>query len=644
MLAAIRQFAKSWVAALLIGLLIVSFAVWGIRDVFQSRIGDEVLKAGSRVITSADFRREYDKYRKAVEQQAGQPITPEMADANGIDRQVLNGLATREAFAEMLHRMGIRPSDKLLVAEIEKIPAFFDPISGRFDKRTFQQRLAENGLTPQTFDQVLRDEMAAQHWGAGVGEGLQAPRAYGAMMAILATETRDVSYLAVTPADVAAVAPPTDAQLTAFMKENAAQLTRPEMRVLTIVRFSPQAVAVDGPVDEAELKKLYDFRKDTFSKPETRSIVQIPAKDAATAQQIVARLNKGEAPAAVAKAFGVDPIAYQDKPRTALADRRVADAAFRLPSGQVAQVQGELGLAVVKVLAVTPGRTVTLEEARPVLVAELRKTAAAQKVYDQTQAYDQAHQGGADLAASAQKAGVPVVTVGPLTQQGVDAQGRPVAGLTQKIVEQAFALPAGGESDLIDAGEGESFAVRVDRVVPPAMPPLADIRADLERVWVGRERVRRMEARANELAERVRKGEALQTVAASAGLRLGRITDLNRQGASQRQDLSPQIIGGAFNAKSGEVFVAPGREFAFLVGRVDAIRTQPGPVAAMLAEQARPQVTQALFREIAESAQRAAREKLKVRMDVNRARAAVGMEPLDAKTGAKTGSKAEPKA
>lgn len=644
MLAAIRQFAKSWVAAVLIGLLIISFAIWGINDVFKGNVGDQVVKAGSRVITSADFRREYDKYRKAVEQQAGQPITPEMADANGIDRQVLNGLATREAFAEMLHRMGIRPSDKLLVAEIQKIPAFFDPISGRFDKRTFEQRLAENGLTPQTFDQVLRDEMAAQHWGAGVGEGLQAPRAYGAIMAILASESRDFSYLAVGPANVPAVAPPTDAQLTAFMKENAAQLTRPEMRVLTLVRFSPLAVAADGPVDEAELKKLYDFRKDTFSKPETRSIVQIPAKDAAAAQQIVARLNKGEAPAAVAKALGVDPIAYQDKPRTALADRRVADAAFRLQAGQVAQVQGELGLAVVKVLAVTPGRTVSLEEARPMLVAELRKTAAAQKVYDQTQVYDQAHQGGADLAASAQKAGVPVVTVGPVTQQGVDAQGRPVPGLTPKIIEQAFSLPANGESDLIDAGEGESFAVRVDRVVPPAMPPLAEIRPDLERVWVGRERVRRMEARANELAARVRKGETLEAVAASAGLRVGRVTDLTRQGAGQRQDLSPQLVGGAFNAKSGEVFVAPGREFAFLVGRIDAIRTDPGPVSAMLTEQARPQVTQAIFREIAESAQRASREKLKVRTDVNRARTAVGMEPLDAKAEAKGGNKADAKA
>jgi peptidyl-prolyl cis-trans isomerase D len=631
MMSAIRSFAKSWVAAVLIGLLIVSFAVFGINDVFQGNAGDQVIKAGSRVVTSLDFRREYDTYRKRLEQQAGQPVTPEMASANGIDRQVLNGLATREAFAEMLSKMGLRPSDKLLVAEIQKIPAFFDPISGRFDRRTFEQRLGENGLTPEDFDRILRDEMAAQHWGSGVGEGLRAPRAYGALAAIYGLESRDVSVFSVTPASVPAVAPPTDAQLTQFMQQNAAQLTRPEMRVLTIVRFSPQAVASTGPVDQAELQKLYNFRRDTLSQPETRTVVQIPAKDAAAAQQIQARLARGEAPAAVAKAVGVDAITYENKPRTAIADRRVAATAFGMQAGQVAQAQGELGLAVVKVLSITPGRAVTLEEARPMLEAELRKTAAAQKVYDQTQAYDDAHQGGADLAASAQKAGVPVMTVGPVVQQGVDAQGRPVPGLTPAILETAFSLPAGGESDLVDAGGGESFAVRVERIVPPAMPPLAEVRGELARVWTAQETARRMEARANELAERVRKGETLAAVAASISASVTQATDLSRQTAGQNQTLSRELMGRAFNAKPGEVFVTRGRDFAFSVGQVSAVRMAPGPTAAMMAEQSRPELASTIFREIADAAQTAARDKLKVRVDVNRARTAIGMEPLETK-------------
>ena len=150
MLTALRTFSKSWVAAILIGLLILSFAVWGVNDVFTTNMGDEVVRAGSRVISSSEFQREYSQAKEQAEQRSGQPITPEMASANGLDRSVLSGVATREAYSEMISRMEIRPSDELIVTEIEKIPTFFDQISGRFDRAVFDQRLGEAGLTAKS--------------------------------------------------------------------------------------------------------------------------------------------------------------------------------------------------------------------------------------------------------------------------------------------------------------------------------------------------------------------------------------------------------------------------------------------------------------------------------------------------------------
>ncbi|WP_411287021.1 SurA N-terminal domain-containing protein [Phenylobacterium sp.] len=628
MLTAIRAFAKSWVAAVLIGLLIISFAVFGINDIFTGNAGDQVVKAGSRTLTSADFKREYDTYKTRFEQQAGQPITPEMASANGLDRRVLDGVATREAFAELLSRAGVRPSDKLLIAELQKIPAFFDQVSGRFDPKIYEQRLGENGLTPTKFDQVLRDEMAEQHLATSLVNGLRVPRAYSALGAIYAMESRDLAYFPVSPQSVPQPAPPTDAQLTAFMRENASQLTRPEFRVLTIVRFSPALVAGNLTVDEAELTKRYNFRKDTLSTPETRTVVQIPAKDQATAQRIGQRLAAGEAPAAVARASGVDALTYENKPQTAIPDRRVGAAAFQMQPGQVAPVQGDLGVAVVKVVSATPGRLVTLEQARPMLEAELRKDAAAERVYALTQAYEDAHQGGSDLAGSAQKAGVAATTIGPISQQGGDLQNQPVQGVTQKIVETAFALPAGGESDVTEAGNGEYFAVRVERIMPPAMPPLAEVRPQLTRVWMLREVVKRMQTRADELSARVRKGEALDAVAASTGASVVRVGAIDRQSASQNQQVSRDILGRAFAAKPGEVFTADNSQFGLVVARVEAVRAGSGSTLARMAEDSRPQMTLAIFREIGEAARTSARQTLKVKTDYARARAAIGLEPV----------------
>ncbi|MFM8376527.1 MAG: SurA N-terminal domain-containing protein, partial [Phenylobacterium sp.] len=227
MLAVIRAFAKSWVAALLIGLLIVSFAVFGVSDVFRTRAKNEVVHAGSRVITQAEFRTEWDRAKQNVEQQSGQQISNELAVENRLDVRVLEMLADREAMAALIDKIGIRPADALVTREIQQIPAFFDPISGRFDKRLYQEALGRANLTPARFERSVRDDIAQAHLASGVVDGLRPPRAYGALAVIFAQEARDVSVFSVGPGSVTPPSPPTDAQLTEFMKANSERLMRP---------------------------------------------------------------------------------------------------------------------------------------------------------------------------------------------------------------------------------------------------------------------------------------------------------------------------------------------------------------------------------------------------------------------------------
>ena len=585
MLVAVRKFAKSWVAAVLIGLLIVSFALFGINDVFTGGASNDVVTAGSRKVSTADFKREFDSFRKGAEQQVGQPITNEMAAANGLDTRVLNEVASREAFGEMLDKIGIRPSDSLITRELQKIPAFFDQVSGRFDKNLYAQRLNENGLTPAAFELIMRDQVAGSHLVSALANGLRVPRAYTALGAIYAMESRDVGYFTIDPRSVTAPALPTDAQLTALMKENAAALTRPEFRTLTLVRFSPAMISANLPVDPAELQKRFEFRRDTLSQPETRSLVQIPAKDAAAAQAVAARMAKGEDPGAIAKSLGVDAITYADKPRTAIADPKVGQAAFALPVGQVSPVKGDLGFAVIRVSKVTPGQAVTLEQIRPQLEAELRKDAAAEKVYEMTQAYDDAHSGGANLAESAKKANVPTFTIGPVSAQGAGPQGQPMSGVNPKLLATAFSLPQGGESGVEEAGNGEYYAVRVEQITPKSLPPLAEVKPQLVRVWMMREMVKRLQAKADELAARVRKGETLEAVASSIGARVGRATGLDRRNAGQNPALSQDALVKTFGAKTGEVYTAEAPTFGLVVAKLEAVRAPTGPTLARMTEE-----------------------------------------------------------
>jgi peptidyl-prolyl cis-trans isomerase D len=458
-------------------------------------------------------------------------------------------------------------------------------------------------------------------------DGLRPPRAYGALAVVFAQESRDVLAFNVGPAAVEAPRPPSDSQLTEFMKANSEQLMRPEFRVLSVVRFSSAQVAGQVKITEADVRRQFEFRKDALNRPETRSLIQIPARDAGVARGLADRLGKGEDPAAVARSAGVEPVIYTDKPRSAVVDEKVAEAAFAMAQGEVRIVQGDLGVAVLRVTGITPGRNVTLDEIRPMLEAEARKTAAAEKVYALSQAYDDAHAGGATLNEAAAKAGVTVLTVGPVAEQGFDPTGRPVAGLSPRLIETAFRLPQGGESQIEEETQGESFVVRVDRIIPRALPPLDEVRQPLARAWMNQEMAKRVRAKGESLAEQVRKGQDIAAVAASIGARPARLAGLTRQGAGQGGPLSQEGFGAAFQATKGGVFVAANpAAFAVTVGRVETITPPAVADNARSVEDVRPQLGMAIFEELGAELPRYARSVLKVETSLELARQALGVE------------------
>jgi peptidyl-prolyl cis-trans isomerase D len=137
-----------------------------------------------------------------------------------------------------------------------------------------------------------------------------------------------------------------------------------------------------------------------------------------------------------------------------------------------------------------------------------------------------------------------------------------------------------------------------------------------------------MQARADELAARVRKGESLQAVAASIGSQVTRIPALDRRSAGQNREASQDLLAKVFTSKPGEVFTAENARFGFVVGQLQNVSAGQGPTLARMTEEARPQMTVALFRELEETARNAARQEMKVKVSEARARAALGLEPL----------------
>jgi peptidyl-prolyl cis-trans isomerase D len=644
MTGSLRSSARNPIAVAIMGALILVFLILGVGggrfpDAFRTANADAVVSVGSHSMSTRDFEKIWDQQKQKFQQQTGQDLTNQFLVENGVDSEILDQESHQQAALEMVQRAGIVPGPDLVDQEIKKLPWAFDKITGQFSQQQFVQVLAQQGMTPRQAQAEITDELAMRHFGVAAAGGAQAPLLYAALTGAQAAETRDVSYFVMGLNAVPKPKTPTDADLTAFMKSHAAQLMQPETRIITLVRFSASAIAPTVKVDPAEVAKEFAFRKDSLSQPEKRSLAVIPVKSAADGAAAVKRLNAGEDPGAVAKSFGVEAISYADKPQSAIADRKLAQAAYALKDGAVGgPVAGDLGLGVVKVLKVTPAVTATLASATPQIEADLRKKQAADLAYQQSEKFDEARQAGASDIAAAQKAGVAAITIGPVTAQGADSEGKPNPLLNDRILKAAFAAPAAQEGDLEDAGSGEYFAVKVDKVLPPALPSLAEKRDQLTRTYITTTLLAELKTKANDLVALAKKTGNLGQAASQVGAQVATERDMTRLKAQQYAPFGREFLENVFGAKPGLVFAAGGPK-GIVIARIDQVKAGDPQQTAQFTAAIRSRASQAYAEDLMNSFESAALAKLKATKNLTLARQTIGVDPNSLpKEGTKPGS------
>ena len=640
MLALFRAFAKSWIAKILFAVLIVSFGLFfGINDMVKGHVSNAVISVGGRDVEPAEFKQIVDQQKQQVEQQqnGGQPIPmSELYDA-GFPQKLAQQYASQVAFEVWLGRVGLKPSDKLVGEQLRRLSVFFNPVTGAFDKDRYLQELSKNNLTPSRFEGDLAEEIANEHLGAGFSAAMHLPRIYGAFLATMMLETRDASWFAVDERIAGTPGNPTDAQLQQYLSVNAARYRKPDMRAATVVLFSPELVARSIKVSDQELKDAYD--KGNYVTPENRTFIQIAAPGgAAQAQAMANAIRTGGDPEAVARAQKQSVASFADRPQASLPYPKIAAAVFGMKAGEVQAVQAETGWAVVSLKSVTPSRSTPFEKVRADLDAKIRQERAKAQVDDLAGQYQTARDKGSPMQDAARLLNLPVV-VAPLTSdKGVGADGKPATLAGQPIppdlLKTLFSTPKGGDSEVEQAQGGLFFALHVDQIVPAAVPPLTAIHDQAAHDWQVQEAQRLITAKADELAGRVRKGEALQAVATSVGARLQTQNAFKRpQPPQSQQELQalltqhPEVVvlNAAFGHSPGDVFITPMRS-ALAITRVDAVHTPPPALASGLVEAARPRMSVQQAQDLFAAARDQARVKLKARVYDDRIAAALGVE------------------
>jgi peptidyl-prolyl cis-trans isomerase D len=625
MLTAFRTFAKSkWAIGLLVLLAIALMVTGGTQMDVLSNLGPKhVVSADDRSMGQAEFRGELDRILEQARQQSGRPLTFEELIGEGGLRQYLEQKSQQLGFVNWAWKAGIRPGKELVLRQIRQAPNFFDSVTGQFSEEQYRAALAEGNATPEMFEAQLRDQYSTQHYGAALGAGMRLPRIYGAILASQALETRDARWFTVTQAMAGKAGTPTDAQLTAMMNQNADQLRLPESRTASVVLFDDGAAPAAAPT-EARIQERFNFRRDALSLPEKRSFVTLTAPNRAAADRIAAALRAGQSPADVARANSIQPAEYNDTPRSALGDPAVAAAVFGLAADQVsAPVQAGVGFVVAKVTSIQPGRSATLADVRDQVIAELRAEDARAAVYRRVEAYEKARQDGKTLDVAVREVGARVIQIPPIRQDGKLRNGQDInPALPPQLIQTMWSLGKGAESEVVDMGQGQYFVVRLDDILPAALPPLAGIREPLARQWVLRENARLLSARASALAARVRGGEDLAAVAASVGATLQTGTGLSRQSAEQN---GQGVIAGVFSSGRGQPFSQQNTVDTFVIGRTDRITAAVPALAAPVAEQFRERMAGDHVNAVGEVAIAAAAALSKAEFDEPLARTSLGL-------------------
>jgi peptidyl-prolyl cis-trans isomerase D len=316
-----------------------------------------------------------------------------------------------------------------------------------------------------------------------------------------------------------------------------------------------------------------------------------------------------------------------DKAKTDVVDPAIADPAFSGAPGQVLGPikSGLAGYAVVEVVKITPAVTPTLEQLRPQLETAAKTKAARDRAYAAVTKYNDAHNAGANLADAARAAGVTPAEFGPITAEGHDLQNQPVAAATPKLLKEAFSLAQGAESELEDEGGGEYFAVRVEKVAPPALPQVAEIRPLLIRAYMQQAVLERLNAKAADLVQAIHKGQSLEAVASSASVPTKSLPNVSRQGLEQSKQLDPRVINDLFAAKKGDLVSGQVGAVQVIVARIDGIQPAGGDNAARETVAAAAQFNQLLLQDMIAAARTRAVSVVKPEGDLTAARLALGI-------------------
>jgi peptidyl-prolyl cis-trans isomerase D len=584
MLRGLRKASSNWlgkaIMAVVMGVLIVSFGIWGIADIFRGFGQSTLAKVGHIEISLNEFRQIYTDRLQQIGRQFGRPLTQEQARALGFDRQVLQQTIAEAALDEETRQLGLGQSDAETMRVIYADPNF-KGLGGGFDPARFQAIIRQYGFTEARYLADQRRVSLRRQLAGTVTAGLEPSKTLLEALNHFQNEKRSIDYLRLGAAQAGTIDPPSPEALAAYFDEHKAQFRAPEYRKIAFVAITPEDIGKWSQVSDEDARKVFELRKDKFGSPEKRQVSQIVFANMEEAQTARSQATSGTSFDDVAKEHNLSAVDLGLVAKSGILDPAIADAAFALPVGEVSQpVQGKFGAALVKVGTIQPAIEPDYASVAPDIKKELATERARNQVASMRDKMEDERGGGANVIDAAQKLGLSAVTIEAVDRSGRAPNGQPVGNIPQglDVVAPAFNSDVSVDNDAI-SWRGGYVWYDVLGITPSRERTLDEVKDQVEARWRDDQISSRLRARATEMAQKLSQGGSLADEATAAGLKVETAAGFKREDSPA--GVPSGAIAAAFRTAKDGYGQTPGSgDSEWIVFRVTDVAVPPVDLAA----------------------------------------------------------------
>jgi len=494
MLQFIRERAQSWIAWVIVTLLIIPFALWGINQYFDGGKEVPAAKVNDIEISQQRLQQVFYQQQQRLREMLGDNYRPDMFPEEQMRQQVLDGLIEQELLVQTAMGSGMRIGNGLLAATIHNVPAF--QMDGQFSQQVYERALNARGIPASVFEGDLRRDMLTQQLYAGVVRSDFATPLERRAMQQLAGQQRDIGFLLLPLADFIAKAQVSDDEVSAYYEAQGTLFMQPEQVSVSYLELSAEQIAQGIKVGEEELRARYEAQLASYSTPEERHarhiLIQVaPGADAAAeaaaraeADKLLAQVRGGTPFADVARKSSQDPVSAAEGGDLGffgrgVMDKAFEDATFALKPGEVSElVRSAFGYHIIRLETVRGGSTRPFAEVREQILAEVRNERAEQQFYDQAeQLANLTYEHPDTLEQAASQLALTVKQSEPFTRRGgAELLANP------RLVSAAFSedvLARGNNSEVIEVGRNHLVVLRALQHQPEMRRPLESVREDI---------------------------------------------------------------------------------------------------------------------------------------------------------------------